>query len=133
MSLIILNKIIIIYQGSLVTLDRFPPLTGSPKASFNVFLCVSSIYWSQYQILVAVKSSLKNLLADCRSTFGQQSADSRLTGFALNTDYQSADSWPTDDRQLVMCQIFNLVLCNNLSSLSNECQIATFIIPNVAQ
>ena len=108
MSLIILNKIIIIYQGSLVTLDRFSPLAGNPKASFNVFLCVSSIYWSQYQILVAVKSSLKNLLADCRSTFSQQSADSRLTGFALNTDYQSADSWPTDDRQLVMCQILTL-------------------------
>ena len=44
------------------------------------------------------------LLADCQLSFGHLLANSWPTGFATNTDYQSADGWPTDNRQLVMCR-----------------------------
>ena len=70
---------------------------GSALRAVSVRNCVG------YFVIVK-KSSPKNLLVDCQLTDGRLLVNSQPTDFATNTDYQSADSPPTDDGQLVMCR-----------------------------
>ena len=46
------------------------------------------------------KKPVGRLSADCWPTVGHLSAGRRPAGFPQNIDYQSADSRPTNDRQL---------------------------------
>ena len=93
-----------------------------PRAETNMWLCDSSQrilrFWYclksswDTQMLVTVKKSSQKTCwptagqpsAVCRPSVGLQLADCQPTGFALNTDYQTADNQPTVARQLVTCR-----------------------------